>query len=204
MDVLKRIQKDNQGNILTKLLSDKVFESSYRSIVVLANTKKILNAKFTKKEVKEKVIRADQLIKYIKTVNSQSKSAPSSDKDLKELAETLLNRHNSDQTDYTKKYEEIIGDIQVSDPVPLKTVALEPPKPFDNDKLISDLKAFRLKRSREENIKPYYIYNDAQMMDLVSKMPDSKEEMLSVAGFGHAKVNKYGEAILEILSKYVG
>ena len=144
MDVLKRMQKSSQGNVLTRLLSDTVFESSYRSAVVLANLKTVLNARYARKEV-------------------------------------MLSRHSPNQADYAKKYDELFGVIQ------------------PGNRLISDLKVFRLKKSREENIKPYYIFNDAQMMDLISKMPDSKEELLNVAGFGQAKVNKYGDAILEIL-----
>ncbi len=199
MNILKRMQKSSQGNVLTRLLSDTVFESSYRSVVVLANPKTLLNARYARKEVKNQVIRADQLIKHIKEINSQSKSAPASDKGMKDFAEVLLSRHNAMHADYTKKYEDILNALQVTAITPMHDTTAMPPKTSDNDKLISDLKAFRLKKSREENIKPYYIFNDAQMMDLISKMPDSKEALLNVAGFGQVKVDKYGDAILEIL-----
>lgn len=240
MDVLKRINKDSRGNIVMKLLSDKVFDSFYRSIVVLANPKTILNAKYAKKEVKEKVIRADQLIKYIKDVNSQSNQAASNDKDMKAIAEGLLNKHTPNLTDYTKKYEEILGIVKEVNPVlvaapvavqspaptPVKTAyqppihaAVQPSAPApvpttyqpsaplagsaqNSDKLITDLKAFRLQKSREENIKPYFIFNDAQMMDLISKMPADKTALLSVAGFGEGKVYKYGDRILKILNDH--
>lgn len=68
--------------------------------------------------------------------------------------------------------------------------------------MIKDLKGFRLEKSREENIKPYYIFNDKQMMDLIDKMPDSKEALLKISGFGEFKVEKYGGRILEILNPY--
>lgn len=219
MDVLKRINKDSRGNFVMKLLSDKVFDSFYRSFVVLANPKTIMNAKYAKKEVKEKVIRADQLIKYIKDVNSQSTQPVSNDKELKALAEGLLSKHTPNLTDYTKKYEEILGTIQVIEPAPVAIpVMIQPPappkvyaKPADNcgnsaahanDKLISDLKAFRLQKSRDENIKPYYIFNDAQMMDLIGKMPADKPALLTVAGFGDGKVYKYGDRILKIINDH--
>jgi len=204
MDVLKRMQKSSQGNVLTRLLSDTVFESTCRSAVVLANPKTVLNARYARKEVKNQVISADQLIKHIKEVNSLSKSAASGDKEMKEHAEVLLSRHSPNQADYAIKYDELFGVIQPGDPevsgtpeqvpVPaqINTSSFAPAKSPDNDKLISDLKAFRLKKSREENIKPYYIFNDAQMMDLISKMPDSKEALLNVSGFGPMKVDKYG------------
>lgn len=39
------------------------------------------------------------------------------------------------------------------------------------------------------------------MMDLISKMPNTKEKLLGVTGFGNAKVEKYGEDILNILNE---
>ena len=43
-----------------------LFDNNYQSIVVLSNPKTILYDRFAKKEVKNKVIRADKLIEYIK------------------------------------------------------------------------------------------------------------------------------------------
>lgn len=41
-------------------------------------------------------------------------------------------------------------------------------------------------------IKPYLIYNNNQLKDLILKMPKNKDELKLVAGFGEIKVNKYG------------
>ncbi len=68
-----------------------------------------------------------------------------------------------------------------------------------NEKIIQKLKEFRLKRSREEKIKPYFIFNDKQMMDLIEKRPKTKAELQTVQGFGEAKASKYGDEILGIL-----
>ena len=74
-------------------------------------------------------------------------------------------------------------------------------KENSNDELIKNLKAFRLQRSREENIKPYFVFNDKQMMDLISKNPHSKDELQEVSGFGKLKAEKYGDGILKILKE---
>jgi superfamily II DNA helicase RecQ len=63
-------------------------------------------------------------------------------------------------------------------------------------------KAYRLDKSREEKIKPYFIYNDNQLKDLIAKMPRNKEELQTVSGFGEVKANKYGDDILKIIKKY--
>lgn len=39
------------------------------------------------------------------------------------------------------------------------------------------------------------------MMDLISKMPKSKEELQEISGFGKVKAEKYGDIILKILDE---
>ncbi|HEX3021563.1 MAG TPA: HRDC domain-containing protein [Lachnospiraceae bacterium] len=68
--------------------------------------------------------------------------------------------------------------------------------------IFKELKAYRLNKSREENCKPFIIYSDNQLKDLIMKKPRSREEMRKVSGFGEVKVSKYGDDILEIVSKY--
>ena len=72
----------------------------------------------------------------------------------------------------------------------------------NNEILINHLKDFRLKQSRREGIAPYLIFNNAQMDDLIAKMPHTPDELLKVSGFGITKVNKYGESILKILWEF--
>ncbi len=69
--------------------------------------------------------------------------------------------------------------------------------------LITKLKDYRLQKSREENVKPYYIFTDVQINDLLLKMPKTKEKLLAVNGFGKVKVEKYGQEILEILAQNI-
>ena len=67
--------------------------------------------------------------------------------------------------------------------------------------LISALKKYRFKKAEELHVPAYYIFNNAQMEDLVSKKPKTKEELLKVMGFGEKKVVAYGGDILEVISK---
>ena len=74
--------------------------------------------------------------------------------------------------------------------------------PIEETMLFKELKDYRLRKSREENIKPYYIYNNLQLKDLIVKMPKTIQEIQLVDGFGEWKAKKYGCDILEILNKY--
>jgi superfamily II DNA helicase RecQ len=94
------------------------------------------------------------------------------------------------------------SDEEVPAPVAEKSTISEAEVPAEETDIIKELKAYRLNKSREEKIKPYFIYYDNQLRDLISKMPRSKEELQTVAGFGEVKANKYGDDILRIIKKY--
>ena len=55
-----------------------------------------------------------------------------------------------------------------------------------------------------EGIKPYMVFNDKQMMDLLEKFPANEQELKKVFGFGDVKVEKYGAEIIGILDQYRG
>ena len=90
MEVMKRFIVDARKNVLVRKISEHVFEDSYCSIVVLANPKTVLNAKYAKKEVKNQVIRADQLVNFIKKVNDGI--VLSSEKQMMDTAEIWMKR----------------------------------------------------------------------------------------------------------------
>ncbi|MCY6483000.1 HRDC domain-containing protein [Clostridium aestuarii] len=67
------------------------------------------------------------------------------------------------------------------------------------EQLTQELKKFRLEKSKQLKIKPYFIFNNAEMEELLDKIPKNKSQLLKVRGFGEKKVEQYGERILEIL-----
>ena len=267
LEVLKRIKKESKSNFISKMLFDKYFNDNYKSLVVLANPKTVLNSRYAKKEIKDKVIKADQLINYIKEVNSKSDLMSLSDKEMKEIADRLLALHKSSKLSFLKKYRELIELVDnYDDKNDVKTVfnnkeiindssitnaksnIINEDKSSvtnnidksnninniyntknininvninntvinnstgnkinnnsdiinDNENLIKKLKEFRLQMSRAENTKPYIIFSDKQMTNLLEKMPKTKSELKEVSGFGEVKVEKYGDVILKILNE---
>lgn len=111
LDVIKRIKKDSKSNIIMKMLVDRYFDENYESVVVLANPKTYLNYKFAKKEIKDKVIRADQLIDFIKKSNATTDIQASNDENLKRRAEGFLNLHRGDKPSFLNKYRELLEEF---------------------------------------------------------------------------------------------
>lgn len=191
---------------LEKKRYEKYFDYNYVSTVVLANPKTILNDKFAKKNIKNKVLRADQLINYINHMNDIVDGSMN-DNDMQSLAQFFLDNSQPNKSDYSKKYEDIISRLdtyeaekndQVIDKVENRDLVVE--SRISRDDLIIMLKAYRITQSRKENVKAYYIFNDSQMNDLIDKKPTNKTELLNVSGFGNVKIEKYGEDILNILN----
>ncbi|MDV4150286.1 NERD domain-containing protein [Clostridium sp. AL.422] len=202
LEVLKRLVKESKSNIIMKRLFEKVFDENYKSIVVLANPKTVLNYKFAKKEVKDKVIRADQLIDFIKQTNVKISSLSLSDEELKSKAEKILSWHKNDKMSYINKYKSLLEEVNAYNSSIKSDSEIKVESNNINEEIIQKLKAFRLKKSREEGNKPYFIFSDKQMMDIIDKMPKNKTELKQVSGFGDIKVGKYGEDIIKIISKY--
>lgn len=111
MTVLKECRGENT-NILMRAFKNATFNDFFKGIVVLANPKTVVNDKFAKKEVKEKVIRADQLINFIKETDKQSKEMTSSLKDMIKCGESYLALDQSERPDYYEKYEELVHAVQ--------------------------------------------------------------------------------------------
>ena len=196
MDLLKKIHISNKNNLLTKWLAKSGFEDFYKPVIVLSNPKTVLNAKYAKKEVKEKVIRADQLINYIKDTHNQSKEIASSFKQTRAWADFYLNLHKVETKDYTKKYDRYkLNTNEIPDKLVIPSIE-------ENTDLFEELKAYRLNKSREENIKAYYIYSNKELEALITMMPMTKEELQTVEGFGQIKIRKYGNDIINIINKY--
>lgn len=210
LQVLKEIRKESKGNFFSKMLFESGFDDNYKSLVVLANPKTYLNAKYAKKEVKEQVIRADQLIEYIKRTDESSKNATMSENDMLAIANFFLEKNKSERSDYARKYEEMLAEVNQPENKTVTEIKEETVEVGEKelsgktdgvDDIKSRLKAWRLEKSRSEGYKPYYIFNDAQMEDLIEKKPKTKDELLNISGFGAVKVEKYGEDILKILAK---
>ncbi len=206
LELLRKIMVEQKGSILSRIFSDLHFEQYFHPIVVVANPKSILNIKYAKKEVKDKIIRGDQLIEYIRRCIINSDMIARSYDDLAKMAEMFLDHHHAKRIDVEKTYGQWIENSIVDVP-PVSNVKNESMGVVSKSLNIEEhpvyiaLKNYRLLKSRSENIKAFYIYSNSQLESLVQSMPKSIEELLKVSGFNQVKCEKYGKEIIEIILK---
>ncbi len=62
------------------------------------------------------------------------------------------------------------------------------------------LRALRRKLAEEHAVPPYVIFPDATLLEMLRSQPGSLAEMARVSGVGARKLERYGEAFLEVLA----
>jgi len=200
LDMIKEKRRNTKG-LLTKAIFEHYFDDTYKSVVVLANPKTIIDMKYAPKDIKSKIVKVDGLNSYIKRLNDESRNENMSDKQMKELADFFLQSSIPNTTEYTAKYQ-----LEVNEEKTV-TVKEEPIQntyfdSIENSPVYKALKDYRYKQSVKEKIKPYFIFNNAQLEEIIKTNPQTLEELKSIKGFGDAKCPKYGKDILMILGDY--
>ncbi|MGW4961557.1 ATP-dependent DNA helicase UvrD2 [Nonomuraea sp. NPDC004186] len=71
--------------------------------------------------------------------------------------------------------------------------------PADYDEaLLERLKAWRTATAKEAKVPPYVVFTDVTLQAIAERAPSTEQELLSIAGIGKIKVDRYGEAVLSL------
>ncbi len=70
----------------------------------------------------------------------------------------------------------------------------------EDEALLTRLKALRMDFAKQLGKPAFVVFSDATLIDMVSRRPRTREEMLSVSGVGPSKYARFGEAFLAELS----
>ncbi|MDP1766324.1 MAG: DNA helicase RecQ [Methylotenera sp.] len=68
-----------------------------------------------------------------------------------------------------------------------------------DDPLWHALKAKRTELAKEQGVPPYVIFHDSTLLEILNQKPGSLTEMSQITGVGQAKLERYGDAFLEVL-----
>ena len=108
MTVYKDCKKNDQ-NFAMKLMIDKYYDRYYKSIVVLANPKTVINDRYAKKEIRDQVIRCDQLVGYLKSLKTDLKN---NKKEMLQSGEKILSMNIEDRKEYMTKFEKFLEETK--------------------------------------------------------------------------------------------
>ena len=68
--------------------------------------------------------------------------------------------------------------------------------------LFQQLKEVRRQLATLENVPAYIVLSDATLMELAAYLPQGREELSKISGFGQVKLEKYGKAFGEAVATY--
>ena len=66
--------------------------------------------------------------------------------------------------------------------------------------LVARLKAWRTEQARSQGVPPYVVFHDRTLLELASRRPTRRAELSEVGGIGTAKLERYGDGLLEVLA----
>lgn len=186
VELFKKIYKKRNNTLLDKIFFENR-TSWYKPIVVMANSKNILNVKKAPKDIKNRIIKSDQLIDYIKKdISSIDKDLLSNQKVMKNFAFSIMDNYNVEiERDYEKE---------------LKEWLITQDNKKENDDLKNKLIDFRKKRSIEKNIPAYYVFNNEELEKILKLSPKTIEELKKSKILSDVKLKLHGEEIIKILN----
>lgn len=189
-ELLKRIMME----MLPKT-KEKLWDNGIRTAVVLSNPKTVINDKYAKKEIKNQIIKYDLLKEYMKTLANQNQdNFIITDTTMDIIKEKLLKLNDINPVDYYKKYEKNKINKNENQIKSLNNI--------EQIEIYKELRQYRYEKSKCENIKPYFIFNNIQLEQIIINMPKTVTQLMQINGFADKKCQKYGSDIIDIIKKY--
>ena len=175
-------------NGLTKILGNRNFDSQHRILVVAANSDTIIDTKHAPNDIKDKIIRADALIRKIQyDIDHSDKSLWSP----KSETESWANMFLSESIERNYDYYEIFKNKYINNTIRM-----------NDEKLRECLIKFRNNRANEKGIPLHYVFSDKELDTLVEIKPKTIEELQQgKILYPDTKVNLHGEAIINLINR---
>lgn len=181
-DMMKKVWSANHSKLDNFIFGRFHGKNFFRPIVVLSNSKSFLNTKYAPKEIRNDIIRADQLISYIqKDIDNMDSAELCGEKMLKQAADVWLSRSITNNTNLANKYSNAIKDK------------------YDKADLENKLRIFRKEKSKSMNVPAYYIFTDEELNNLLEIMPKTIEELKIKKILTDIKIKCHGDEIIKII-----
>jgi ATP-dependent DNA helicase RecQ len=74
--------------------------------------------------------------------------------------------------------------------------------PDDDRDFWEALRGCRQLLAAEHKVPPYVIFHDATLLQIMARRPRDAGELLDISGVGQAKLQRYGEAFLNVIKEY--
>lgn len=174
-----------------------VTRTPIKHVVVFTNNRTVLNTKKASKHVKEKIMRVDGLVKFIKQELEKDSPVKFMDNRMQEMSDYIKASH----------VELIVDDIDVVEQKLLQETLHEQPandappemNQVNTSQLEDALKKFRMQIATKQNVKAYHIFTNKTLDELILKQPCTINDLKNIQGFGDVKTKAFGEELVELI-----
>ncbi len=192
IEVFKKIWNERNTSFINKYQSRKM-DNFYKPLVVLSNSKSILNLSKASKEIRNKIIKSDLLVSYLKKdIENTDKDLYWSKKVIHEQAYTLCNAYHQEiERDYERELRN-----WAKNNITLEKIE----KSVYNKNLKQQLLEFRKTTAKEKGMPPYYIFTNNELDKLLEYKPKNIKSLKELKILTDIKIKVHGEEIIKILN----
>lgn len=186
-EVIRKIWEDRTSSF-KKIFASKNFNHYNKVLVVAANQETILNTYKSPKDIKNKVIRSDALVRQIQYdyEHRDKNDYVDNKKGMEKSAQSYINLISGDNIDYYEYYKEKY----------CKNLCK-----IDNKTLKEKLIQFRKERSSKMKIPAYYVFTNDELDKIIELRPKTLEELKNLNILTPVKIKTHGEKIIEVINK---
>lgn len=189
VEIFKKIWSERNNKVLDKIFREQR-QLWFKPLVVMANSKNILDLKKAPKELKSQIIKSDLLIDYIKKdIAKIDKDLINRKQDMKENAFSIMQNYNQEisrdyEEELNKWVEKVISNNDNN----------------SDDELRNKLLELRTNRSKEKRIPAYYVFTNEELDRIIKEKPKTIEELKLGKYLADVKVNSHGIEIIRIIN----
>jgi superfamily II DNA helicase RecQ len=105
-----------------------------------------------------------------------------------------------DRQDPTESTESGATNPAPAPPPDRRVAAGADPEPPPDPELLEALRAWRSEQASEQRVPPYIIFSNKVLAAIASRRPATSEALSQIRGIGPAKLEKYGQAVVELVT----
>ena len=185
--IYKKI-RDSKLNWFKRTMSENSFPYYHRLLVVAANNETILSTRYAPNDIKNKIVKADALVRKIQYDLDNSDTIDwGSQKVTEDWAKSFLKLNVEKIVDYYQYYKEkfVIDDNNQKADI--------------NNDLKERLINFRKERSKEMGIPAYYVFTNEELDKILELKPKTIDELNNI--LSPIKMKTHGEQIIKEIRK---
>ena len=200
VDIFKKIWKKRNTGLINQYRYNHM-DDWYVPLVVMANSKNVLNIKYAPKEVKNKIVKSDNLVNILKKdIESTERECLWSKNDMEKCAISVMENYNNNlNRNYVQEYIEMIEkNIKTNTSIERKE---EKASVKNDEEVRTRLIEFRKEKSKKMNIPAYYVFTNDELEKILEFMPTNIDELRKLKILPQIKIKTHGEEIINIIKE---